>query len=222
MLKFIISITTLCIFNCFSIFCQDSVLHDRKWYVDSCDFWNHDKNGKHDLQDLNDVRLKRILKRFFVLDEDTTLYDFNRYPLKYLDSMTAEYGLYSNLPKGYEVKMNLKIFDLSKHKIKYRVYGDDICQIDNKGFWGTFTYIPKFEIGSIKVKYNGITINIPNNQYNDIFFLYLNNWNSNAMIAKKGEYFIFMISGGDGAGSFVSIWIFKNNKYIGRVVENIC
>jgi hypothetical protein len=39
---------------------------------------------------------------------------------------------------------------------------------------------------------------------------------------KKGEYFVIVLFGSDGAGSYTAIWIFKNGKYIGRVVDSSC
>ena len=220
-LKVIILVTFLA--YCYSLCSQTTFNQHGKEYVDSCDQWNTSKNGKFSISDLKDLRLQNILKSFFTLDDtDTTASNyFIDYPCNHCENTAAYMKINNGLAKGYEINLKVKPFNISNHIIKYKDAAN-ICQIDNKGFWGVDTELPKEEISELTVKYYNKAIFINPNQYNDLFnpYLTLDNWcHLRALMDKKGEYFFVCLNGSEYGLTYVVVWIFRKDQYIGRVVN---
>jgi len=200
---------------------QNIIIKDIKTYSDSCDYWNQGKNGNYNISDLKDLRLKQLLKKFYVFDDsDNSKNPFIVYNCLYCDSLSADFKIDSGLANGYAIKFKVKQFDIAKHKVNYNKVGD-ICQIDNKAFFGVGINLPKQEISKFKIKYFNKIISINPNQFNDLFdpFLTLNQYcRLRTMMENQGEYFLIILTGGNDGLWYNSIWIFNKDKYIGRVI----
>ena len=121
--------------------------------------------------------------------------------------------------------METQKFDPDKHKLTLSAIGG-ICLIDNKIFWGTDETVPLEEIKKFEVYFNHQKIGMPVGEFRDVFNPTLgfpgNILSLHAKMDKKGEYFIIVLFGSDGAGSYSAVWIFRNGKYLRRVVESVC
>jgi len=184
----------------------------------------YDKVG---LKSIVDKRLKMMLRPFFELgDQDSSkLFFFDYKPIIKNDSVVY-FNIDKGLAKGYAFRIETQKFDSTKHKITERSKVE-ICDIDNKVFWGTDGGFPNQEIKSFKVSFNNQRISLPKDQFNDLydpsFQTFLDgSFNVAAKMDKKGLYFIIVLFGSDGAGSYCAIWIFKNGKYLKRVVDTLC
>lgn len=180
------------------------------------------------LESLTDPYLKVILQRFYVLSEDSSDSWYSEYLRTYLPLKDSNSFLYfkvdTGLAKGYEITVTGKDFSLTKHLIN-TLDTTQCCLIDNQIFWGTDGDLPKEEIDKFEVKYNGKIINIPQRHYRNLYNpMRFGGLKTHGCIItdNKKSYIIFFLFGSDGAGSFVACFIFRNGKYIRRVVQSIC
>jgi len=181
---------------------------------------------KVSLNTIKDTRLKKILTPFFELSEtDSSHFYFIDYKPKFKNDSVAYFLIDKGSAKGYEIRLESKNFDSVKHKFTESAFGG-ICLIDNKIFWGTDETVPLKEIKKFEVFFNHQKIGMPLSEfrdlYNPIFGFSGITISLHAKMDKKGEYFIIVLFGSDGAGSYSAVWIFKNGKYLRRVVESLC
>jgi hypothetical protein len=181
---------------------------------------------KVSLKSIRDPRLKKILTPFFELTEtdDSPKY-FIDYKPKFTNDSVAYFMIDKGAAKGYKIRLECQNFDPGKHKLTESAIGG-ICLIDNKIFWGTDETVPMKEIKKFEVLFNNSKIIIPKSEFRDLFNPTEGFSNKSihllAKMDRKGEYFIIVLFGSDGAGSFCAVWIFKNGKYLKRVVESLC
>ena len=157
-------------------------------------------------------------------DTDYSQLYFIDYKPKLINDSVAYFKIDDGLAKGYEVRLESKKFDPNNHKFTKSTDGE-ICLIDNKVFWGTDGDMPTDKVSKLDVKLNKQAIFVPLSEFNDLYnpsFLYGPDVvHVEAKMDKKGEYFIIVLFGSDGAGSYSSVWIFENGKYFGRAVESL-
>lgn len=111
-------------------------------------------------------------------------------------------------------------FNPQKHKLLYSNRGgggDYLEKIDGRHVWGTDGDLPRKSITSIKVTKNGIDIIIPRNEFSD---LYEPNFETLSICKGPGNTFYIKMDNSDGAGGYTIIWVFKDNKYYGRYIDN--
>jgi hypothetical protein len=175
---------------------------------------------------IKDTRLKKILIPFFELsDTDYSPKYFINYKPKFINDSAVYFMIDKGAAKGYEIRLECKKFDSVKHKFTKSVNGG-ICLIDNKIFWGTDETVPREEIKKFEVLFNNQKIGMPLSEFRDLFNPTEGFSNKSihlfAKMDREGEYFIIILYGSDGAGSYCAVWIFKNGKYLKRVVESLC
>jgi len=181
---------------------------------------------KFSVKSIKDLRLKKILTHFFELtDTDYSPRYFIDYKPKFANDSAACFRIEKGAAKGYEIRMETQRFDQGKHKLTVSAIGG-ICLIDNNIFWGTDETLPMEEIKKFEVCYNHQKIGMPVSEFRDVYNPTLGFpgriLNLQAKMDKKGEYFIIVLFGSDGAGSYSAIWIFRNGKYLRRIVGSTC
>jgi hypothetical protein len=106
-------------------------------------------------------------------------------------------------------------FISNKHKIIKK--SQDLLLIDGKGFWGTDGEIPKSSISKLRLIIKGKSIIIPNNAFND---LYEPRFKTLSICFGPENTIYVSMSNSDGAGAYTIIWIFKDNKYFSRYIDD--
>ena len=194
--------------------------------VPDCYSLHQSEYEKVSVNTIKDARLKKILTPFFELSEtDYSPKYFIDYKPKFINDSAVYHMIDKGAAKGYEIRLESKNFDPGKHKFTKSVNGG-ICLIDNKIFWGTDEDVPMKEIKKFEVILNNQKIGMPLSEFRDLFNPTLGSSHEiihlYAKMDRKGEYFIIVLFGSDAAGSYCAVWIFKNGKYLRRVVESLC
>lgn len=123
---------------------------------------------------------------------------------------------------NYQIHLLVKPFNVSNHRI---IYNEDksIDKLDNFSmFWGSDQQVPYSEYSLIRVNYNNIEIAIPKNQISDLFNPNLSD--TKAFFDGKTKTLYLVAQNGDGAGVYHVVLIFKEGKYVRRLVvmdENV-
>lgn len=111
-----------------------------------------------------------------------------------------------------------KLFYPKKHKLSY--YKDakgELEKIDGIRIWGTDGNIPKKAISSVKIIKNTKTFLLPRAAFDDLYEPKL----ANLSICTGPENTLYLrMDNSDGAGYYTVIWIFKDNKYKGRYIDD--
>jgi len=71
-------------------------------------------------------------------------------------------------------------------------------------------------ISSLTLTQNNIKVIIPKSAFDD---LYEPDFSSVKVYSDTNHFYIFM-DNSDGAGAYTIIWIFKDNKYYGRYIDD--
>lgn len=106
-------------------------------------------------------------------------------------------------------------FQPKHHKLTYEQHY--IVKIDDKKFWGTDGPMPKKTISSIKIIKNDNILLLPRAAYDG---LYEPNLASISVYSGPENTLYIRMDNSDGAGAYTVIWIFKDNKYLGRYIDN--
>lgn len=113
-------------------------------------------------------------------------------------------------------------FQPQKHKLYYHKEVPtntmaELTKIDNKFFWGTDGTMPKEAISMVKIFINNSAIDIPATAYDDLYDPFLK---SIQLIRSSPNTLYVMMTNSDGAGAYSVIWVFNNNKYSGRYIDD--
>ena len=115
-------------------------------------------------------------------------------------------------------------FDKDKHS--FITYSDNtICKIDGKAFFGTDDNLPLEEFKNIQINIDQKEVFFPKNSYSELYnptLSYGNEARITLLQDKKEGYTIIIMYASDGAGGYGIVWIFKNGKYLTRIVDFIC
>ncbi|AXT50597.1 hypothetical protein D1818_07030 [Aquimarina sp. BL5] len=115
--------------------------------------------------------------------------------------------------KGNEFLFKYK---LTKFNLENKVTDFDgkwLTRINGRHFYGTDGNIPKIEIAGIDVTINGKTIDIPEVFYEDLF-----ECDNEVTINKNKDDYIVHQWNGDGAGGYLIVWVFGNEKLKQRFI----
>jgi hypothetical protein len=107
-------------------------------------------------------------------------------------------------------------FDVNQHKID-KGNTQYVQKIDGMRPIGTFGNIPRVEIQQMTLKINGKTVDIPINDYKDLYEPRLVNLSLH--INSRGVIYIYMPGNSDGAGGYEVVWIINGNKYVKRYAD---
>lgn len=129
--------------------------------------------------------------------------------------------------EGIEITIHGESFIPAEHSIATnydslnQVHG--LKEIDGKAFWGTHGTIPKTKVSAIDVKINGTVISFPDSATDGI---YNPNFGCNDIDcfnfvykSKDKERVYIKMDNSDASGFYQVVWIIKDEKYIGRVID---
>ena len=122
---------------------------------------------------------------------------------------------YTCLNDSVKIKVTIAPFVPSKHTLQYsKEYESVLEKVDKLPMIGTDSDKPNFEITGIKVSINNVAVKIPASAYKNLFNPSLL---SDAYANKNGTVYLVMYNS-DAAGSYSCIFVFKNGKFIQRLV----
>lgn len=120
---------------------------------------------------------------------------------------------------------NLEISNGTDFSFKYKIQefnfenkicdynGEWLTKINGRRIYGTDGNIPETEVTGIDVSMNGTNINISNVLYEDIFECD----NEMTIYKNKGDYIVYQWNS-DGAGGYLIVWVFGNEKLKQRMI----
>jgi len=196
----------------------DTLLTDTTWY----DQYKGDYE-KIAYETLNDEHLKQVLEKHFNLEDDMTYPSYcYEYQGKAVGDSMFIFSPKEGKAKDYEVSIKVKNFDSSHHHFTY-TNTHFLYLVDRKIFFGSDGYPPSQEIDSMSVLFKGNKVDLPRSEYSDLYNLYPSSYRPiQVSVDKKTGYLYVIVYGSDAAGSYTAVWIFKDGKYIRRVVEGSC
>jgi len=170
-----------------------------------------------------EIEFDSIVSKEFLKDDLFTLLEFNypKFESKVIDENSVE------LLKG-NTKIVIKTSEFKKdnRELSFDSSETFLEKIDGKDIYGTDGNIPRKEISSFYLIVNDEKIEIPKEQYNDLFEPTIECLNDNddlycytiGYLNEKGEIILTM-QNSDGAGSYMVIFLFdKKNKIKERII----
>ncbi|ULC58306.1 hypothetical protein MBM09_10275 [Flaviramulus sp. BrNp1-15] len=170
-----------------------------------------------------EIEFDSIVSKEFLKDDLFTLLEFNypKFKSKLIDENSVE------LLKG-NTKIVIKTSEFKKdnRELSFDSSETFLEKIDGKDIYGTDGNIPRKEISSFYLIVNDEKIEIPQEQYNDLFEPTIECLNDNddlycytvGYLNEKGEIILTM-QNSDGAGSYMVIFLFdKKNKIKERII----
>lgn len=136
-------------------------------------------------------------------------------PLKYKQFTNG----YSCSNDSVKIKVTIAPFVKPKHTVQYSKEKDSEGiwdKVDNLPMIGSDGSKPKEEIKKIEVSINSTPVSIPAAAYKNLFNP---SYNNDAYADKNGNIYLVMYNS-DAAGSYSCIFIFKNGKFVRRLVFN--
>ena len=115
-------------------------------------------------------------------------------------------------------------FFAGKHKLQY--VDKYLARIDNKGYFGSYSKVPKKAIQSVSVIIDNDTVAIPPAAYNDLFepsFIYneggeRKSYDGVYFSANNKNMYIYMLCN-DSMGGYEVTWVMQDKKYLRRIVD---
>ncbi len=111
----------------------------------------------------------------------------------------------------FSFKYELKEFSLENKIMDFNE--NWLTKINGRRFYGTDGNIPKIEVDGIVVSVSGITIDVPNILFEDIF-----ECNNEFTINKNKDDYIVHQWNSDGAGGYLIVWVLGNEKVKQRLI----
>lgn len=189
---------------------QDSLIDDTSWY--SKYGWQYEQVS---YESLEDSFLKKSLQKYFMFGDEMNFPDYS----------CKDKGSINNCEhvKQYKIEFESQTFDSTKHIIT-RYLDKFIYLIDGKVYWGCDGGMPNEKIKRFSVKYKNEYISIPSTEYEDLYqpYGYMGGPFKVHLVNSNNSYVVVILHGSDGAGSYTAAWIFKDGKYIRRVVDSSC
>lgn len=129
---------------------------------------------------------------------------------------------YKQFKNGYtcfndsiRITVTMAPFVPSKHAIQYEEENERILEkVDNRPMIGTDGDKPREEIKKITVSVNNIPVSLPATAYKNLFNP---SYQSDTYTDKNGLIYLIMYNS-DAAGSYSCIFVFKNGKFVKRLV----
>lgn len=119
-------------------------------------------------------------------------------------------------------------FRPGNHRLQYFKRSAYLHKIDGRYFWGIDGKVPQRRINSLQVEIDGSAVRIPVSAFNDIFepnlcirmFITGRVECETAVFASNdGERVYIYMRNGTIPNLYEITWIFRNGKYIGRVID---
>lgn len=124
----------------------------------------------------------------------------------------------------YNIKIIRKKFINNEHIIN--IQDDQVLEIDSLIKFGTRFSYPEFEISEFEVKYKGIKVEIPKNEWKNFFNPFLGcikdidgiYCGTKVFFDINTQRLYIYIEGADGGDFYSVVFIFKNNFYYKKVI----
>jgi hypothetical protein len=119
-------------------------------------------------------------------------------------------------------------FRPGSHRLQYFQRSGYLYKIDGRYFWGIEGKVPQTRINSIQVVINGQSTRFPGYAYSDIFEpnlcirMFISgriNCETAVYVSRDGERIYIYMRNGTIPNLYEITWIFRNGKYIGRVID---
>ena len=125
---------------------------------------------------------------------------------------------------GIQVIITAGNFEPAKHKLTYS--DKYLIKIDNKGYYGRYTEVPRHSIASVTVVIDKDTVAIPPAAYSDLYnpaFTYtdgsqLKTFAGVYQSTDKRKVYVYMLNR-DELGSYEVTWVIQDKKYLRRIVD---
>ncbi len=125
---------------------------------------------------------------------------------------------------GISVVITAGNFEAAKHKLTYS--DKYLIKINNKGYYGRYTEVPKHTIASVQVMIDKDSVAIPAAAYFDLYnpaFTYsdgsqVKTFTGVYQSADKRKVYIYMLNR-DELGSYEVTWVIQDKKYLRRIVD---
>ncbi|MHA4847611.1 hypothetical protein ACX0G7_25825 [Flavitalea antarctica] len=208
-INFLIAICSLLLANVTPVLCQD----------DLPDF----RNKKDNFSKVREKDIRNDLASFAIAGIEERI---GKKPLK--DIPARNYSGSNLLFQEGNIKVNITagIFDPSKHRLdsveKYLV------KIDKKPYFGNYGSVPRYTISSVTLYIDKDTIPVPQTALFDLYsptFAYRDGggipktFNAVYLSEDKRTIYVYMLNKED-RGSYEVTWIFRDKKYLRRVVDS--
>ena len=208
-INFLIAICSLLLVNVTPVLCQD----------DLPDF----RNKKDNFSKVREKDIRNDLASFAIAGIEERI---GKKPLK--DIPARNYSGSNLLFQEGNIKVNITagIFDPSKHRLdsveKYLV------KIDKKPYFGNYGSVPRYTISSVTLFIDKDTIPVPQTALFDLYsptFAYRDGggipktFNAVYLSEDKRTIYVYMLNKED-RGSYEVTWIFRDKKYLRRVVDS--
>ena len=142
------------------------------------------------------------MRKLLVVFVSIFLFTLNGYAQK-----TVEF-VKSNSAHNVKIIVKIKPFNRKTHKIKTVEYS---TIVDGKRALGTDGGVPRTEIESIKLVFDGKEVSIPKTLFSDCYEPNLENDYFKLKIGDDGGSVMAFMTGGDAAGSYKIFWIFRSD-----------
>jgi Bacterial SH3 domain len=117
--------------------------------------------------------------------------------------------------KNDSISLKMVIGDFKSAKHKLTKDNNFITKIDGKRPMGVDGGLPKTELQSIQLTMGDEVIDVPKSELNDLYQISF--VSPDVYLGQNGDIY-FTMANGDGAGSYVAAFAFKNKKFVSRYV----
>ena len=148
-------------------------------------------------------------------------------PLKTIPILAAGNNFITFGQENVEIKITGGVFDKTKHKLGYSdTEKKYLTKIDNKGFFGDYSKMPKTQINDVTIIIARDTIVLPKEAYFDLYnpiFSFkeggIQKSSNKVYLSADGrKMYIYMLKQETG-GSYEVTWVIQDKKYYKRVVD---
>jgi hypothetical protein len=181
---------------------------------------NKGEYSKLSYDNFNNDYLKPKFKWYLSCDNDLPEPKFFKKYKFFLEGTSKAFLDTNNL----KIEIISQAFEKDKHTF-ITSSNNTICKIDGKAFFGTDENLPLEEFRNIKISINKKDIYFLKNTYSDLYnptLSYDGDTRITLLQDNKEGYTIIIMYASDGAGGYGIVWIFKNGKYLTRIVDFIC
>lgn len=183
---------------------------------------------KFKLNNLKNEELDNYVKGLFTLYRKNVMDQFLQIPISRFGENKITFKTDQTFKNKFEITIKARPFEPQKHTME-KHKGWYLYKIDNDAFLGTDGTTPKTEIESIELEINEKIIPFPKEAYQDLyepnFCKYFSQDGGaeicyiDALLSKDYEYLFLLMEGGEGAGVYEVIWIFRLGQFLTRSVN---
>lgn len=186
--------------------------------------------NKFKLENLKNEELDEYIKSLFTLYRETVLDKFLTIPVGDFGDDYIVFQTDRSFKHNFEIRIESEDFDPDGHKLeKHKDWY--LYKIDGVPFLGTDGTTPNKKIKSMQFKINGTAVDFPEDAYKDLYEpnfckFFSSNEDAqpeicyiNALISKDYKYIFILMEGGEAAGIYEVIWVFRLGQFYTRSIN---